>query len=115
MNKNYNPTPKIKIKKWYQKICTACVFYSRDYGEYDNTGWAICDENQRLGNMKSFPRCNAKTCKKFSAKDVLDLEDDYWSMIMDFDKAFGKNGYKKLHKLLEFNERMGDYKVGRIE
>lgn len=113
----YSPTPEIKIKKWYQKICTACIHYSRDYGEYDNEGWAICDENQKLGNMKSFPKCNAKSCKKFSAKGILNKESDWWSLIggmTDMNLPEDLDG-KIAFSILDFNERMGDYKVGRIE
>lgn len=113
----YSPTPIIKIKKIYQKICTACVHYSRDYGEYDNIGWAICDEEQKLGNIKSFPKCNAKSCKKFSAKDVLDRESDWWGLIggMYGMKLHKDLDYKIAHSVLNFNDRLGDYKVGRIE
>lgn len=111
----YSPAPKIKIKKWYEKICSACVHVTHDFGEYDNTGWYECDKNQRLGNLNSFPVCNAKSCKNFSPKRVCGHENDYWAMLSDFEKYFFKQrAYKKLFNLLDFNERMGDYKVGRI-
>lgn len=110
----YSTTPKIKIKKWFEKVCIACNNVAHDYGEYDSVGWWECDKNQRLGNLKSFPYCSAKNCNKFNLKTTYKKESDYWMMIGDFDKAFGKNGYKKLHNLLDFNKRMGDYKIGII-
>ena len=111
----YSPKPKIKIKKWFEKVCISCNNASKDYGEYDSTGWFECYESKRLGNLKSFPYCSAKKCDKFMPRLTCNHESDYWTMIGDFDKAFGKNGYKKLHNLLQFNERMGNYKIGRIQ
>lgn len=110
----YSPAPKIKIKKWFKKVCIACNHASKDYGEYDSIGWFKCDNGEKLGNLKSFPKCSAKKCKNFTPRLTYTHESDYWCMIGDFDKAFGSNGYKKLHDLLKFNERMGDYKVGRV-
>ncbi len=109
-----SPAPKIKIKKWFEKVCIACSNATHDYGEYDSTGWYECNEGQKLGNLKSFPFCSAKKCNKFSPKSTDGHQCDYWSMIMDFDKSFKIDGYKRLHILLDFNERMGNYKVGRI-
>ena len=112
--KKYSHTPKIKIKKWREKVCIACVHNSKDFGEYDTVGWHVCNENRRIGKLKRFPNCSAKHCDKFNPRRTVTRESDYWLMIMDFEKAFGRSGYKQLHKLLEFNERIGDYKVGRI-
>lgn len=109
----YSPTPKIKIKKWYVKVCSACIHSSRDFGDYDLVGWDYCAINQKLGNMKSFPKCNAKSCKKFEAKSL--LIDAGWSYMMDFENVFSKSQYmNRLMNYLKFNERMGDYKVGRL-
>lgn len=110
----YSPVPKIKIKRWFEKVCIACNNVNKDYGEYDSIGWFECDECQRLGNLKSFPYCSSKKCSKFNPKTTGGYESDYWMMIMDFEKVFGQNGYKKLHNLLQFNERMGNYKTGRV-
>lgn len=109
----YSPTPTIKIKKWYVKVCTAYIYSSRDFGEYDNVGQAYCEANQKLGNMKSFPRCNAKSCKEFAPKSL--LMDHGWCYMMDFQNVFSKDQYmERLMNYLKFNERMGNYKVGRI-
>lgn len=110
----YSPVPKIKIKKWYMKICIACTHVTHDYGEYDSVGCYECEESQKLGNLKFFPYCSAKNCNKFNPTGTDGYRSDYWQMIMDFDKAFKEDGYIKLHNLLQFNERMGNYKVGRI-
>ena len=110
----YSPSPKIKIKKWFEKPCIACNNAIKDYGEYDSVGWFECSESEKLGNLKCFPYCSAKKCNKFNPKISYNHKSDYWLMIGDFDKAFGENGFKKLINLLAFNERMGDYKVGRI-
>ncbi|WP_108062661.1 hypothetical protein [Poseidonibacter lekithochrous] len=111
----YSPTPKIKIIKWHKSTCIACIHASKDYGEYDCIGWWECNEYQKLGNLKSFPNCNASSCKKFCPKSVSKHECDYWEMITDFEKYLGgKGAYKKIHNLLDFNQRMGDYEIGRI-
>lgn len=110
----YSPTPKIKIKRWYQKLCFACNSMRHEYGDYDSVGWYECEESEKLGNLKSFSYCSAKSCNKFNPKKTASFEDDYWSMLMDFEKVFGENGSKKLFKLIDFNERMGDYRIGRI-
>ena len=111
--KNYSPTPKIKIKKWYEKVCSACIYSSREFGEYDNVGWAYCSKNQRLGNLKHFPICNSKYCNEFKTESL--MVDDGWRYITDFERVFSESQYiDKLMNYLKFNERMGDYKVGRI-
>ncbi len=112
----YSPTPTIKIKRWYEKICIACNYVVHDYGEYDNVGWWECDKPMPLGNLKAFPYCNAKSCKHFEAKDVIDKESDYWSLIGCMYSMKLKEGLdsKIAWSVIEFNERMGDYKVGRI-
>ena len=109
----YSPTPKIKIKKWYEKVCSACIYSSREFGDYDNVGWCYCSKDQRIGNLKSFPKCNAKSCNEFEAESL--LLDDGWNYMSDFEQVFSKSQYmSRLMNYLKFNERMGDYKIGRI-
>lgn len=109
----YSPTPTVKIKKWYEKVCSACIYSSREFGDYDNVGWAYCEVNQKLGNMKSFPKCNAKSCKEFEPVSL--LMDNGWCYMMEFEAVFSEGQYmKRLMNYLKFNERMGNYKVGRI-
>jgi len=109
----YSPTPKIKIKKWYQTVCTACIHLTHDYGEYDTVGWHECEEKQKLSNLKCFPYCSANSCKNFIP--ICLSHHDGWCYLEDFQNAFGKEKcYEKLRAFLDFNKRMGDYKVGRI-
>lgn len=110
----YSPTPKIKITKWYEKVCIACQHAQKDFGDYDNVGWWECNMEKRLANLNSFPMCNAKSCSAFKPPLYSNkLHGDYWGNIMEFDKYF-KDGSEALWKLIEFNKRMGDYKIGRI-
>lgn len=111
----YSPTPTIKIKKWYIKVCSACIYSSRDFGEYDNVGWAYCEIYKNLGNLKSFPYCSAKKCKSFSPITAGE-ESDWWGLLGNMTNLNLKNGLdsKIAHSILKFNERMGNYKVGRI-
>lgn len=111
----YSPTPTIKIKKWYVKVCSACIHSSRDFGEYDNVGWAYCEEDKKLGNLKPFPYCSAKKCKSFSSI-APGMESDWWELTGNMICLKLKNDLdiKIAHSVLEFNKRMGNYKVGRI-
>ena len=112
----YSPTPAIKIIKWYEKVCSACSYATKDYGEYDSVGWWECSQCQRLGTLKPFPFCSAKRCDLFTPSLTVNHEADWWIIIGRMcDKKFKKDlDVHIAHSVTEFNKRMGDYKTGRI-
>ena len=109
----YSPSPTIKIVKWNEKICKICRNCFHEFGEYDNEGYYICDEEgTKLEGLKCFPNCSAKSCKKFTPKCLSD--NDGWAYLDEFEKAFGNECYKKLAIYLDYKKRMGDYTIGRL-
>ncbi len=111
----YSPTPTIKLVKFYAFICTACTHNHHEFGEYDNVGYAYCEEEKSLSNLKCFPKCSAKSCESFDRRTP-GYEDDYWNLLGGMDKFNFKDDLdsKIAHSILNFNERMGDYRIGRV-
>ena len=112
----YSPSINIKFVKFNTALCSVCAFSGHEYGDYDNVGYAFCAKDMPLVNLKCFPKCDAKSCINFIS-DNPNRESDYWDMLGNmYDKKDFKNinDSEIAHSILRFNDRMGDYKYGRM-
>ncbi len=104
-----------KIIKWFKKLCFACVScnYEMDEGDYSTTGSFYCDSEHPASNLSFFPNMEApKNCNNFIPNRSEEIRGEWFKIMWDLEgeDVETEEAFKIAHNIIDFNERMGNYK-----